>query len=104
MAPNSLPESLPSSEPEVAYPYGHKWRTVHRPESLKRAGGKFKGGVYIGGAACERCNQADLFLYGRTILEVAHLDGNSSNNAIKNRAALCHSCHRKIDYSSWKLK
>lgn len=77
--------------------YGHHWRTVLRPETLKRAGGQFLEGKYIGFAACEKCNVQDTRPEGRSILDVAHLDGDPANNDPANRAALCKSCHARYD-------
>ena len=33
----------------------------------------------------------------KSVLEVAHLDGNRSNNGLKNLAILCPTCHRMHD-------
>jgi len=41
--------------------FGRKWRTVVKPELLKRAGGRFDdSGQYLGGARCEDCGKPDL--------------------------------------------
>lgn len=47
------------------------------------------------GYCCERCNHPDHRESGHT-LTVHHLDGNKSNNARWNLAALCQRCHLHI--------
>ena len=68
--------------------YGHRWRTVLRPETLHRDNYK-----------CVRCGMPWTHK-----LDVAHLDGDPSNNAPENRAALCRRCHRAHDYQEWLRK
>jgi hypothetical protein len=91
-------------KPEYRHHYGHHWRTVLRPETLKRAGGQFVDGRYVGFASCERCSVLDLLPDGRSILDVAHLDGDPANNDPANRAALCKSCHARYDAPAAKPK
>lgn len=44
------------------------------------------------GAACAYCG------FGiRAVLEVAHLDGDRSNNAVENLVVLCPTCHKMLD-------
>jgi 5-methylcytosine-specific restriction endonuclease McrA len=71
-------------------PYNHHWRTVLRPETLRRDGYE-----------CVKCGVGDRAAGLRSALEVAHLDGDSSNNAPENRAALCNTCHKAHDYPTW---
>jgi len=37
-------------------------------------------------------------------LEVAHLDGDRANDDPANHLALCHPCHRALDYGDWARK
>jgi hypothetical protein len=88
-------------------PYGWHWRTVTRPQILRRAGGIFERGAYIGGARCERCQIPDampLSVWRRSEIEVAHLDGDLQNEDDANLAALCSGCHHAIDYRVWALQ
>lgn len=38
------------------------------------------------------------------MLDVAHLDGDTAHNDPENRATLCRTCHRALDYPSWAEK
>lgn len=75
---------------ERVSPYGHHWRTVLRPETLARD-------CY----ECVRCGVGDRPRGLRTALEVAHLDGDVTNNAPENRATLCNTCHKAHDHEAW---
>ena len=84
--------------------YGYRWETETRPRVLERAGGQVEriGGrlVYRGGARCERCGGADWLRMRRgrrSLLDVAHLDGDRRNERDDNLAALCSKCHRAHD-------
>jgi len=88
-------------------PYGYHWRTVIRPEALRMAGGTFSlTGEYMGGALCARCQWKEPELDGqpKSRLEVAHLDGNVTNDEEDNLAVLCVQCHRSLDYPLWSKR
>lgn len=70
--------------------YGHRWRTVIRPEVLRRAGSE-----------CERCGIGDRAMCLKSALEVAHLDSDPANRDWINLACMCHTCHRRHDYRAW---
>jgi 5-methylcytosine-specific restriction endonuclease McrA len=74
----------------MAYAYGHAWRTRFRPETLARD--------YY---ECVRCAMPDRPMGLRSNLEVAHLDGDETNNAPENRATLCVTCHKRHDLHTW---
>jgi hypothetical protein len=91
---------------------------------LLRAGGRvdpiWKGSrlvelIYRGGAKCEKCEAPDWvwiqcvipgleLLERRSLLDVAHLDGDTCNEADTNLAALCRKCHRAHDLPAWAQK
>jgi len=73
--------------PELRHYYGHRWRTVVRPQVLLRSGG-----------VCERCGRCP------RRLEIAHLDQDPSNYADENLASLCSGCHHRFDYKAWAEK
>lgn len=89
-------------------PYDHHWRTVTRPDALRRAGGVFDdAGTYLGGALCQRCGVPDPFplsVWQHSTLDVAHLDGNTADSSEDNLACLCRRCHRATDYTEWVAK
>ena len=92
-------------KPELRKFYGRKWRKVTRPAILRRAGGVFDdAGRYLGGARCMRCGTPDVYplsVWTRSVIECAHLDGNSADDSEVNTAALDRTCHRAIDYPVW---
>jgi hypothetical protein len=92
---------------EAVSKYGYRWDTETRPRILRRAGGVFEGGRYIGGACCERCGIADHFISiwePVSDIDVAHLDGDLTNDVSENLAALCRLCHRAHDYRVWSFQ
>ena len=78
---------------KMASPYCHIWRTKLRPETLARD-------CY----ECVRCAMPDRPMGLRSNLEVAHLDGDRTNNAPENRATFCCRCHKAHDYNEWSRK
>ena len=68
-------------------PYGHHWRTRTRPAILERDGNR-----------CARC------FWGSGPLDIAHLDGDNTHEDHARLAALCRTCHRRLDYASWSSK
>lgn len=96
----------------MASPYDHHWRTVTRPEALRRAGGVFDDadGRYLGGARCQRCGVPDPFplsVWQHSTLDVAHLvipPGAPGHDDEDNLAALCRKDHRANDYADWVLR
>lgn len=80
-------------KPEDRKHYGHHWRTIDRPGALQRAAYE-----------CQRCAIPDRPTGLHSALEVAHLDGNPANRSEENLAALCHSCHRRVDYKAWSAQ
>ena len=95
---------------EIRIHYGHHWRTVTRPAILRRAGGVFQEGRYLGGARCERCGISDpipLSVWQRSTLDVAHLvipPGEPGHDAEDNLACLCPQDHRRHDYRTWNAR
>lgn len=90
--------------------YGYHWRTVTRPRMLLQSGGRFTGasmqigapvGRYLGGAQCKRCRWIEYEVGKRSRIEIAHLDGDTSNEDDDNLACLCGTCHKKEDYKQW---
>ena len=106
--------------------YGHKWRTVIRPRILSRDHHKCEqcgkpdrkvveviwrnGEQYwrpLGGSDFNKCSGRGLITSAaapkaereRQIvrLDVAHLDGNTSNSEDLNLRALCRFCHTRVD-------
>jgi hypothetical protein len=85
--------------------YSRRWRTITRPEVLRRAGGVFgDDGLYQGGARCARCQCPDIFplsVWTRSQIDVAHLvtpPGQPGHDDPDNLAALCRKDHRAADY------
>jgi len=73
--------------------YGHRWRTVTRPQILTRAA-----------LHCERCQK---LVINERHLEIAHLyiePGNPGHDDPDNLAALCHKCHRRHDRNTWSRR
>jgi hypothetical protein len=94
--------------------YNYRWQTYYRPIMILRAGGRFTPaatadeeaprGIYVGGARCLRCGKLEETVRKRSRIEVAHLDGDPTNNDWSNLACLCQSCHRLHDYKQWAAR
>jgi len=67
-------------------PYSYRWRTRTRPAILDRDGNR-----------CRRCGRG-----GR--LDVAHLDGDNTQDKHANLAAMCRRCHVRFDYAVAQAK
>lgn len=51
-----------------------------------------------------RCQTPDVYplsVWQRSQIECAHLNGDPSDDSEENTAALCHPCHRALDYNQW---